>query len=277
MTYGEPPTSSPTYTELGIIQDIESEQKSEYEVFDDVKIRSPFSVYFVNTRNVFPDNYPAKFDEELAKYLIETYTKPEEIVFDPMSGSGTIPLVAMELERQAIYQDINSDAEKLFLEKVHYFHRLADHRVADSTEPFQFHHFLNNSVDFILTSPPFGLSIDATHDKYSDNKDDLGNASSYENWRAGMKKILKNCYDVLKPGKLAIFETRPRSKAGHTYPLNMWIAQDGQEVGFNFFSEMIEVVDYYRMVTYGKKDLVKPIPKHAYLTMLQKPINEKLV
>jgi DNA modification methylase len=249
--------------------------KESYKVHEEPVIRSPFSVYFINTRNVFPDNYPAKFDEELARFLIESWTKPGDVILDPMAGSGTIPLAALDLDRQAYYQDINIDAHRLFIEKAAAYSAgfKFTHSVGDSTKEIG---CMDNSIDLILTSPPFGLSIDATHDKYSDNKDDLGNASNYDNWRAGMKKILKNCYDVLKPGKLAIFETRPRSKNGHTYPLNMWLAQDGQDVGFKFFFEMIEIVDYYRMVSYGSADLRKPIPKHAYLTMMQKPENEKL-
>jgi DNA modification methylase len=264
--------TSPIYTTFG---PIDIEEDSDYKVFDEAKIRSPFSVYFVNTRNVFPDNYPAKFDEELARYLIETWSKPGELVMDPMAGSGTIPLIALELDRVTKYQDINKEACKLFLEKAESKnYQKYIYEINDSTKgPIAGY----NTVDLILTSPPFGLSIDATHDKYSDNPDDLGNASSYDTWRSKMKLILKNCYDVLKPGKLMIVETRPRSKNGHTYPLNMWVAQDAQDVGFNFFFEMIEIVDYYRMVSYGSADLRKPIPKHAYLTMMQKPIDSKLM
>jgi DNA modification methylase len=246
-----------------------------YKVNKEDLVRSPFSVYFINTRNIFPDNYPAKFDEELARMIISTWTKPGDLVLDPMAGSGTIPLVALELGRFAKYVDINYDAAQLFFKKVEKLGKQGYvWEINDSTQgPLG----APNTFDLILSSPPFGLSIDATHDKYSDNPDDLGNAADYDKWRAGMKKIIANCYKVLKPGRLAIFETRLRSKDGHTYPLNMWIQEDAREIGFKFFSEIIEVVDYYRMVTYGKRGLVKPIPNHGYLTMLQKPIDEKLL
>jgi DNA modification methylase len=251
-----------------------------YKVNKEDLVRSPFSLYFINTRNTFPDNYPAKFDEELARMIISTWTKPGDSVLDPMAGSGTIPLIAWDLKRVGLYQDINPEAHDLYYEKLEQRYE-KDHlefikshdRVADSTNDLK---IIPNRIDLILTSPPFGLSIDATHDKYSDNPDDLGNAADYDKWRAGMKKIIANCYKALKPGHLAIFETRLRSKDGHTYPLNMWIQEDAREIGFKFFSEIIEVVDYYRMVTYGKRGQVKPIPKHGYLTMLQKPLNEKL-
>ena len=250
-----------------------------YRVFEKPTIRSPFSVYFINTRNVFPDNYPAKFDEEFARFIIDTWTRPNEVVLDPMAGSGTIPLAALDLDRQAYYQDINSDAHRLFIEKAAAYSAgfKFTHSVGDSTKEIC---CMDNSIDLILTSPPFGLSIDATHDKYSDNPDDLGNAGNYETWRSKMKLILNECYRVLKPNHLLMIETRARSKNGHTYPLNMWVQEDARDIGFVFFSEMIEIVDYYRMVTYGTGHLIKPIPKHGYLTMMLKPadsVNQKLI
>lgn len=247
-------------------------------------VRSPFSVYFINTRNYFPDNYPAKFDDQLARYLIETWSQPGDIVLDPMAGSGTIPLMALTLKRSAIYQDINDNAMQLFLSKVP--HAVGNFDLGDSV----YWASCNDSVkeiknggrlaDLILTSPPFGLSIDAKHDRYSDNPDDLGNAASYELWRVKMEGILANCFKALKPGKLAIFETRLRSKDGHSFPLNMWIQELATDIGFEFFSEMITVTDYFKMVTYGKAEQVRPIPKHGYLTIMRKPlssVNEKLL
>lgn len=257
--------------------------KDPYEVFDEVKIRSPFSVYFINTRNDFPDNYPAKFDEEFARMIIKTWTKPGQTVLDPMGGSGTIPLIAYSLNRHGLYQDINEDAYRLFKEKFSTTYA-TDKRcccigtIGDSTKCIC--EVEDNTIDLILTSPPFGLSIDATHDKYGDDPEDLGNAENYDTWRSKMKKILKECFRVLRPNHLLMVETRLRSKDGHTYPLNMWVQEDAVKAGFVFFSEIITVVDYYRMVTYGSKHLIKPIPKHGYLTMMLKPaatVNKKLI
>ena len=144
--------------------------------------------------------------------------------------------------RKIWYQDINEKAKDLFVEK---FKKLRSPSlndcefiyVADSCYKIDAQ---SHSVDLILTSPPFGLSIDGAHDSYSDNPDDLGNSSSYEVWRAKMKKIMANCFRVLKPGKLMIIETRPRSKNGISFPLNAWITIDGiEDVGFEYFGEII--------------------------------------
>ncbi len=259
--------------------DIKSKDNSKNMLKVELDKKSPSSVYYCNLRSVYEDNYPAKFNEELAHMLIQQYTEAGDLVMDPMAGSGVISLVAYSLGRKIWYQDINEKAKDLFVEK---FEKLRPQQfndcefihVADScckiaAEP--------NSVDLILTSPPFGLSIDAAHESYSDNPDDLGNSPSYEIWRIKMKKIMANCFQVLKPGKLMIIETRPRSMKRVSYPLNVWVTIDGMEhVGFEFFTEFIELVPPYRIWTYGDFDQRKPIPMHCNLTILRKPINEKI-
>ena len=245
----------------------------------EVDKKSPLSIFFCNLRSIYEDNYPAKSNEELARMLIQQYTGIGELVMDPMAGSGVIPLVAYSLGRKIWYQDINEKAKDLFVEK---FKKLRSPSlndcefiyVADSCYKIDAQ---SNSVDLILTSPPFGLSIDAAHDSYSDNPDDLGNSSIYEVWRAKMKKIMANCFRVLKPGKLMIIETRPRSKNGISFPLNAWITIDGiEDVGFEYFGEIIATVPPYRLWTYGDFEQRKPIPMHCNLTILRKPENEKI-
>jgi DNA modification methylase len=252
-------------------EDVESPSLREYAVKLDKK--SPPSVYYCNYRSIYEDNYPAKFNEELARMLIHLYSNPGDLIMDPMAGSGVVPLVAYSLDRRIWYQDINELAKDLFVKKLNLSNLHAEIRVYDSTIEIAAQ---SNSIDLILTSPPFGLTIDQKHDRYSDNPEDLGNSLNYETWRAKMKKILANCFRVLKPGKLMIVETRPRSKKGASHPLNAWIITDGIETGFEFYTEFIEIVQPYRMWTFGDFDRRMPIPMHSYLTILRKPENENL-
>ena len=237
-------------------------------------------MYHCNFRTIYEDNYPGKFDDELARMLIQLYTNKGEVVFDPMAGSGIIPLTALSLGRFAIYQDINPAALKLYQDKVHCFcnqlpEGLNKAAILDSTKEL----CVKSGVDLILTSPPFGLVIDAAHDKYSDTSEDIGNSPSYEVWRIKMKQIMLNCFQALKPGALMIVETRPRAKKNVSYPLNAWITMDGIDLGFEFFSEYIEVVPPWRMWSFGIENQRKPFPMHSYLTILRKPNcrDEKLV
>lgn len=51
--------------------------------------------------------FPAKFPPQLPKYFINELTKPGEVVFDPMAGSGTTLLEALYAQRKAIGTDID--------------------------------------------------------------------------------------------------------------------------------------------------------------------------
>lgn len=51
--------------------------------------------------------YIGKLKSSIAHDLIETYSKPGELIIDPFSGSGTVPLEALLLERRAVAADIN--------------------------------------------------------------------------------------------------------------------------------------------------------------------------
>jgi len=79
------------------------------------------------------------------------------------------------------------------------------------------------------------------------------------------------CFEVLKAGKLMIVETRPRAKKGASFPLNSWILQDAIDIGFEFFQEMIEIVQPFRMWSFGDFYQRKAFPMHSYLTMMRKP------
>jgi DNA modification methylase len=253
------------------------DEEKEYTLL--LKKKSPPSIYHINYRSVYTDDYPAKFDDELARMLIRLYTEPGEIVADPMAGSGIIPLVAASLWRAGIYQDVNKLAHDLFRKKSdkRIFSHLAgiDSYLQDSRKEIAEAKF-NNKIDLILFSPPFGLTIDAAHDKYSESLNDIANSKNYDEWRKSMIKILANCFKVLKPGGLAIIETRPRAKKGTSYPLNQWLIQDGLEIGFEFFQEMIEIVQPFRMWSFGDATQRKAFPMHSYLTFLRKPENHTL-
>jgi DNA modification methylase len=242
--------------------------------------KSPNSVIFCNYRSVFEDSYPAKFDPTVVDLLIEQYTDPGDYVLDPMAGSGLLPLEAAKRGRAGIAQDVNIQAVKIMTE--HYDRIIKTYKApgplkiihGDSKKRIQ---VPSNSVDFIGTSPPFGLVIDESHDGYSDEKEAIENVETYEEWRSGLFGILQECFRVLKPEKLMVVEIRPRSKDGHSYPLWHWIHEDCEKIGFEYFSEYIEVNSTYKKWSFGSRDQRKPMPNHSFLLIFSKPVDTKLI
>lgn len=63
--------------------------------------------------------YIGKIKSNITKELILTYTKPYDTIFDPFSGSGTVALEALTLNRNTIANDINPYAVTLTKAKMY--------------------------------------------------------------------------------------------------------------------------------------------------------------
>lgn len=113
----------------------------------------------------------------IAFNCILKYTKENDIILDPMAGSGTLIDVCNYLKRKIIAFDIKpirkdikkADAEKLPLK--------------------------NNSVDFVFAHFPYWNMV-----KYSELKEDLSNLS-FEDYIEKSERIIKEIHRVLKKGK----------------------------------------------------------------------------
>jgi DNA modification methylase len=111
--------------------------------------------------------------------LLQRYTKENDLVIDPMCGSGTTIDVATELNRKIIGYDLNivrddvieNDARNIPLD--------------------------SDSVDFVFIDPPYSDNV-----KYSDNPNCIGKISC-ENpiFYDELEKVIKEIHRILKPNK----------------------------------------------------------------------------
>lgn len=111
--------------------------------------------------------------------LLKRYTKEQDLVVDPMCGSGTTVDVAKELKRKVKGYDINpirpdiikSDARKIPLK--------------------------NNSVDFVFIDSPYSNNIN-----YSNEPNCIGKISCESNkFFDELEKVSKEIQRILKPEK----------------------------------------------------------------------------
>lgn len=77
--------------------------------FGSLELDKSWAFESVDTKYLTHDihRYPAKFIPQLARRVIETYSKPYQIVLDPFCGSGTALLEARLSKRNTIGVDIN--------------------------------------------------------------------------------------------------------------------------------------------------------------------------
>lgn len=124
--------------------------------------------------------------------LLQRYTRPGELVVDPMAGSGTTLDVARDLGRRALGYDVNvtrkdifnCDARKLPLEDA--------------------------KAGFVFVDPPY-----STHVHYSDDPRCIGKLDARENaYYESMTEVIKEMHRILKPERYAALYVSDSFKKG---------------------------------------------------------------
>ncbi|MDI6766273.1 MAG: DNA methyltransferase [Bacteroidota bacterium] len=111
--------------------------------------------------------------------LLQRYTKPGDLVVDPMVGSGTTIDVAKELDRKVIGYDIAPYRSDIFQND-------ARHIPLD-----------DNSVDFVFIDSPYSNNV-----KYSEHPQCIGKIScEKEEFFDELEKVTKEIHRILKPEK----------------------------------------------------------------------------
>lgn len=95
----------------------------------------------------------------------------------------------------------------------------------------------NDSIDFILTHPPYADII-----KYSEGKieEDLSNIHSIEEFADEMKKVAEEFFRVLKPGKFCAILIGDTRRNKMYQPLAYKVMQKFLDVGFLLKEDIIK-------------------------------------
>ena len=182
----------------------------------------------------------AAFPIDLAKHFIKIYSKPEDTVFDPFAGVGTTLDAANILKRHSIGVELSEAFIKLFNQGIDSkdgkpnldYRRIM---IQDSALNL-YRHIPPNSVDFILTSPPYSNLLNKIRENfadkdykgnpyknqsrklakpYSQHNEDLGNFT-YKEYLIKMKELFFTLHQIAKGG---------------TY--NTWVVRDYRDMGNN--------------------------------------------
>jgi DNA modification methylase len=168
------------------------------------------------------NKYPGVTPALIIYNMIWRYTDPGDLVVDPMAGSGTTYDVCKEEKRKCICYDITptrpeviqNDSRKIPLE--------------------------DNSVDMIFVDSPYGDNI-----RYNDHPNCIGKISSEtEEFYDELEKVMKECYRILKPGKVIGWLIG-----------DQWVKNKFTPVGFKVYqrlSKYFEPVDIICVVRRGQ-------------------------
>jgi len=154
--------------------------------------------------------------------LVQRYTKPGDLVVDPMAGSGTTIDVCREEGRRVIGYDlspahpevIQNDARSVPLE--------------------------DNSVDMVFVDSPYSDNI-----KYSDHPECIGKISCEDElFFEELVKVANEAYRILKPGKVLGWLIA-----------DQWVKKKFTPVGFKLYQRLckyFETVDVICVVRRGQ-------------------------
>jgi modification methylase len=209
--------------------------------------------------------HPAKMHPGIATHAIDTYTRPGDLVLDPMCGIGTTLVEAIHLGRHAIgieyelrWADLASRNSITAAQQsstgtststgtgtdvgtgtgVVY---CGDARNLTRLLPTTLH----GQVDLVLTSPPYGSSVHGqvrstreTGDKgvvktdyrYSHDPTNLAHVST-DHLLTAFTEILTQCRHLLRPGGTAVVTTRPWRERGELIDLPSAVLAAGRAAG----------------------------------------------
>jgi adenine-specific DNA-methyltransferase len=140
--------------------------------------------------------------------LLSRYTKPKDLVVDPMCGSGTAIDVGRDLKRKVLGYDISPVKKDIFR---------ADARKL----PLE-----DEKADFVFIDPPYSDNI-----TYSDEKECIGKLSAQgEEYYKAMHSVINEIFRILKQGRyMALYVSDSYKKNKPFMP-----------IGFRLFSILAE-------------------------------------
>jgi DNA modification methylase len=188
-------------------------------------------------------NYRGNWSPYIPRNLIDKFTKPGDLVLDPMVGSGTTLVECKLTNRNCIGVDINLNALMVSFNRLDFRYNPLDESYSEPKielyegDARNLNLLNDNSVDLIATHPPYAGII-----SYSMASID-GDLSSLkiENYIGEMKKIAKEFFRVLKPGKYCAILIGDTRKHRHYIPINVAILTVFLEAGFVLKEDIIKI------------------------------------
>jgi DNA modification methylase len=218
--------------------------------------------------------HPAKFPETLAQEFIEFFTKQDQVVLDPMVGTGSTLVAALRAGRHSYGIELNAGYAAIASQVVQDERRQLGQAVADlsavvingdaariADHALAYH---IPQVDYILTSPPYWdmlrargaetqKSRHAALDKdvfYSDDPQDLGNLSDYDEFLERLVNIYAALKPLLRSGAYLTIIVKNIKKGGKIYPLAWDLGRQLGQV-YTLKDERVWCQDDVRLAPYG--------------------------
>jgi tRNA G10 N-methylase Trm11 len=203
--------------------------------------------------------HPAKMLPAIAQRAIAEYTRPGDLVLDPMCGIGTTLVEAIHLGRDAIgveYEEPWADLARANVTLAGSQGAAGQAEVitgdARSLEAVV-DPAVRELVSLVVTSPPYGASLHGqvrvragqglkkSHDRYSRDPGNLAHQST-ANLLGGFTTILQGCVRLLRPGGYVVVTARPWRRGGELVDLPAAVLSCGRAAGLHPYERNVALL-----------------------------------
>jgi DNA modification methylase len=218
--------------------------------------------------------HPAKFPESLAMEFITYFTKLNEVVIDPMAGTGSTLVAALRSGRHAYGIELNPTYTAIARQALDEERK----KLGQSADALQSEMITGDAahlreimsshglpvIDYMLTSPPYWDMLHmrgATTQKerrnsqeldivYSNDPNDLGNITDYDEFLKRLTGIYIEMQPIFRPGAYLTIIVKNIKKGGRIYPL-AWDLAGCLKTTYALKDEKIWCQDNQRLSPYG--------------------------
>lgn len=194
------------------------------------------------TREEIKLRHPALFPSELVTRLIDCFTTAEDrLVLDPFVGVGSTVIAAEAQGKIGIGIDISEQ----FIQKARQRPKQMTAKPGGERRLFVddsfnlLNHVKPNSVDLVVTSPPYWdiLLQPRTADykeirHYGDSQGDLGKIPRYRDFITKLQDLFRLVHAALRPGKYCCVIVMDIRKKDTLYMLHADLSEALQQIGF---------------------------------------------
>jgi len=223
----------------GKINDLNLNRWKEY---DDIITDSLWIFDKRDTSGMHKAGYWGNFIPQIPNQLLRRYTKKGEWILDPFLGSGTTLIECKRLSRNGVGVELNKQVAKatqLIVQKEKNPSKVTTKVVTGNSATLDYKHLLkklkNNSFQLVIMHPPYWDII-----KFSDNKNDLSNAKSTEDFLRMFRNVVDNFYSILDKRRYCAVVIGDKYSSGEWIPLGFYVMQEMINKGFKLKSTIIK-------------------------------------
>ncbi len=244
--------------------------------------------------------HPAKYPENMIEEFVRFFTKTGGVVFDPFLGTGSTLVACYNTNRLGIGIELQEKYATIARDRLKKLESQLKLDESGSSMKAKQLVLQGNSaqinrlwkeynlplVDLVMTSPPYGPMLNkkglVTKEredegldlKYSDDTNDLGNASGYDDFLVKLMQIFVQIKEKVKEGGYVVVILQNYMDKGE-YKMLAWDFAREMSKHFQLRGERIWCQDNKTLYPYGYRYSFVPNVHHHYCLVFKKRKEEK--